>query len=68
MEIIHNRMPVILHPRDYARWLDPSPQTPDQLKPLLKPFPADLMNAYPVSTLVNTPANDTPELVVPQNK
>jgi hypothetical protein len=27
-----------------------------------------LMNAYPVSTLVNTPANDTPELVVPQNK
>jgi len=65
--IIHNRMPVILHPRDYARWLDPSPQTPDQLKPLLKPFPADLMNAYPVSPLVNTPANDKPELVVPAN-
>jgi putative SOS response-associated peptidase YedK len=63
--IIHNRMPVILHPRDYAKWLDPSPQTPDQLKPLLKPFPAELMDAYPVSTLVNTPANDTPELVVP---
>jgi putative SOS response-associated peptidase YedK len=65
--IIHNRMPVILHPRDYAKWLDPSPQTPDQLKPLIKPFPAELMDAYPVSTLVNTPANDTPELVVPAN-
>jgi putative SOS response-associated peptidase YedK len=65
--IIHNRMPVILHPRDYAKWLDPSPQTPDQLKPLIKPFPADLMDAYPVSTLVNTPANDKPELVVPAN-
>jgi putative SOS response-associated peptidase YedK len=65
--IIHNRMPVILHPRDYAKWLDPSPQTPDQLKPLLKPFPADLMNAYPVSPLVNTPANDIPQLVVPAN-
>ena len=65
--IIHNRMPAILHPRDYARWLDPSPQTPDQLKPLLKPVPADLMNAYPVSPLVNTPANDKPELVVPAN-
>ena len=64
-ELIHNRMPVILHPRDYAKWLDPSPQTPDQLKPLIKPFPADLMDAYPVSTLVNTPANDIPELVVP---
>jgi putative SOS response-associated peptidase YedK len=63
--IIHNRMPVILHPRDYAKWLDPSPQTPDQLKPLIKPFPAELMDAYPVSTLVNTPANDRPELVVP---
>ncbi|HSL27730.1 MAG TPA: SOS response-associated peptidase [Anaerolineales bacterium] len=63
--IIHDRMPVILHPRDYAKWLDPSPQTPEQLKPLLQPFPADMMNAYPVSTLVNTPANDIPELVVP---
>jgi putative SOS response-associated peptidase YedK len=66
-ELIHNRMPVILHPRDYAKWLDPSPQTPDQLKPLIKPFPAELMDAYPVSTLVNTPANDIPELVVPAN-
>ena len=63
--IIHNRMPVILHPRDYDKWLDPSPQTPDRLKPLIKPFPADLMDAYPVSTLVNTPANDMPQLVVP---
>ena len=65
MEIIHNRMPVILHPRDYDKWLDPSPQTPEQLKPLVKPFPADMMNAYPVSTLVNTPSNDTPELIRP---
>jgi putative SOS response-associated peptidase YedK len=63
--IIHNRMPVILHPRDYAKWLDPSAQTPDQLKPLIKPFPADMMDAYPVGTLVNTPANDIPDLIVP---
>lgn len=65
MSMIHDRMPVILHTRDYAKWLDPSPQTPDQLLPLLKPFPADMMDAYPVSTLVNKPANDIPELVVP---
>jgi len=65
MAIIHNRMPVILHPRDYAKWLDPSPQTPESLKPLIKPFPADAMDAYPVSPLVNKPANDIPELVVP---
>jgi putative SOS response-associated peptidase YedK len=63
--IIHNRMPVILHPRDYSKWLDPSLQTPEQLRPLIKPFPAELMDAYPVSTLVNTPANDTPELIRP---
>jgi putative SOS response-associated peptidase YedK len=65
MAIIHNRMPAILHPRDYAKWLDPSPQTPDQLKPLIKSFPADVMDAYPVSPLVNKPSNDAPELVVP---
>jgi putative SOS response-associated peptidase YedK len=65
MSLLHNRMPVILHPRDYAKWLDPSPQTPDQLTPLLKPFPANKMDAYPVTPLVNKPANDIPELVVP---
>jgi len=65
VSIIHNRMPVILHPRDYAKWLDISPQTPDQLKPLIKPFPTEEMTAYPVSTMVNKTENDTPELVVP---
>ncbi|GAB4457470.1 MAG: SOS response-associated peptidase [Anaerolineales bacterium] len=62
---LHDRMPVILHPRDYAKWLDPSPQTPKSLLPLLKPYPADAMTAYPVSTLVNKPGNDSPELIVP---
>ncbi len=62
---LHNRMPVILDPADYAEWLDPAPRTPDNLAALLKPFPADRMAAYPVSTMVNAPANDRPELVVP---
>ena len=65
MALLHNRMPAILQPRDYAKWLDPSAQTPDQLLPLLKSFPADRMDAYPVTPLVNKPANDIPELVVP---
>ena len=64
-ESIHDRMPVILHPRDYAKWLNPAPQTPENLQPLIKPFPAEAMTAYSVSTLVNKVANDTPELVVP---
>lgn len=65
MATIHNRMPVILPPRDYAKWLDASPQTPENLLPLLKPYPADAMSAHPVSTLVNKPENDSPELIVP---
>ncbi len=65
MAMIHDRMPVILHPRDYAKWLEPSAQTPDRVLPLIKPFPADVMDAYPVSTLVNKASNDIPELVVP---
>ena len=65
MAPIHDRMPVILHPRDYAKWLDVSPQTPESLLPIIKPFPADNMAAHPVSTLVNKPANVSPELVVP---
>jgi len=65
MSTIHNRMPVILHPRDYSRWLAASPQTPAGLASLLKPFPAEEMSAHPVSALVNSPANDRAELVVP---
>jgi len=65
METLHNRMPVILHPRDYKKWLDASPQAPENLLSLIKPYPADDMSAYPVSKLVNTPTNDSPQLVVP---
>jgi len=65
MAPIHNRMPVILPSDAYAQWLDSAPQAPDQLQPLIKPYPADEMAAYPVSTLVNNPKNDLAECVVP---
>ena len=65
MSMLHNRMPFILDASDYAEWLDPAPRAPESLAHLLRPFPADRMSAHPVSTLVNTPANDRPELVVP---
>ena len=65
MAPIHDRMPAILQPSDQAAWLDPAPCKPDQLQPLLKSFPANRMEAHPVGTLVNSPANDRPELVVP---
>lgn len=65
MASIHNRMPVILHPKDYAEWLDTAPRAPESLKHLIHEFPAELMEAYPVSTLVNNPANDRAECAVP---
>ncbi len=65
MSALHNRMPVILDAKDFDRWLDPAPQTPENLLPLIKSFPADEMSAYAVSTLVNKPGNDRPECVVP---
>lgn len=65
MSSLHNRMPAILDPKDYDLWLDPAPQTPDKLIHLIKPFSADAMSAYPVSTLVNKPGNDRPECIIP---
>ncbi|HEX9029364.1 MAG TPA: SOS response-associated peptidase, partial [Anaerolineales bacterium] len=62
---IHNRMPVILPEEAYAVWLDANDRGPDELNPLLKPFPAEQMAAYPVSRQVNSPQVDSPELILP---
>ncbi len=55
---IHSRMPVILKPDDYARWLDPGVTDPARVTDLLKPFDARLMRCYPVSDRVNRVEND----------
>jgi putative SOS response-associated peptidase YedK len=65
MATLHHRMPVILTPEAEAVWLDPSITDPERLLPLLVPYPADQMVAYPVSPLVNSPAHDSPQLVLP---
>jgi putative SOS response-associated peptidase YedK len=62
---IHNRMPVILPAAAHQEWLDPGEKDPDSLQGLLKPYPALEMMAYPVATLVNSPANDWPDLIQP---
>ncbi|HVO25787.1 MAG TPA: SOS response-associated peptidase [Candidatus Margulisiibacteriota bacterium] len=64
MAPIHNRMPVILPRNARERWLDRSADA-GELQALLTPFPADEMEAYPVSTLVNSPRNDVPECIAP---
>lgn len=60
----HHRMPVIL-PRDAQQtWLDPEPRAPQDLLPLLRPYPPEEMVAYPVSKMVNSPRNDSPDCIV----
>jgi putative SOS response-associated peptidase YedK len=58
---LHNRMPLIVPDTGYARWLDPSVR---ELADLLVPSAEGLV-IYPVSTLVNSPANDDPRCVEP---
>lgn len=62
---LHNRMAVILDEADYDMWLSPDELPADALKPMLRPYRADAMRAYEVSTLVNKPANDSPQCIVP---
>jgi putative SOS response-associated peptidase YedK len=62
---IHDRMPVILDPSEYARWLEPAVTIPAEVRPLLRPYPAAAMTAFPVSTAVNNPAFDDPACLAP---
>lgn len=54
---IHHRMPAILHPKHQDVWLY------KELKHVLKPFPAERIEAYTVSHAVNNVANDLPDLI-----
>jgi putative SOS response-associated peptidase YedK len=59
---IHNRMPVILQERDEEDWLNP--QLPlEDAQAMLVPFPAEQMTAYEVSSKVNSPAHNTPDVI-----
>ena len=62
---VHDRMPVILPREHYDLWLDPTVQRVDLLQPLLRPYDADQMVAYPVGRFVNNPANDDPDCIRP---
>jgi putative SOS response-associated peptidase YedK len=61
---LHDRMPVVLSPEDWAAWLDPS--TPiERIRALLRPAPEGLLDARAVSTRVNRVENDDERCVEP---
>ena len=61
---IHDRMPALLTEQGRDAWLDLQADR-ESLQGLLRPYPGEELRAYPVSRLVNAPANDRPECVEP---
>ncbi len=59
---IHERMPIVIHRRDFARWLDCRIQEPRDVADLLRPADPGFFEAVPVSDLVNKVANTGPEI------
>ncbi|MSO78543.1 MAG: SOS response-associated peptidase [Acidimicrobiia bacterium] len=62
---VHDRMPVVLPKSEWARWLNPEDHDVDALAELLVPLPDDVLELWPVSTLVNKAGTNDPELVKP---
>ena len=67
MSPIHNRMPVIVARQDYRRWLD-SAARGEEVADILKPYSAEEMDAYAITSAVNSPKNDGPELIRPASE
>ncbi len=65
MRPIHNRMPVVLPESAWSQWLDGENHDTDSLHKLLVPAPAEQFEAWPITRLVNKPANNGPELLEP---
>jgi putative SOS response-associated peptidase YedK len=57
---VHDRMPLVIAPGDYARWLDPHES---DVRDLVVPFPADRMTHYPISTRVNSVRHDDAKII-----
>lgn len=65
MAPLHDRMPVIVAPENYNLWLDHAVQEPERLLPLLRPFASEPLEAFPVSSVVNSPRHNAPDCVAP---
>ena len=58
---LHDRMPVIASPDAYDMWLDPNIHDKALLQNILKSYPSEELEAYEVTSLVNSPKNNAPE-------
>ena len=67
MERIHHRMPVIIPKDSEDLWLDSRNQDADSIRDLIKPFPGDEMEVYEITNLVNSAANDIPDVLARVN-
>ena len=63
MAKIHDRMPVIIKPEDYAIWMDTNFTDVIKIQAMTLPYPERFMEAYPVSRKVNSPKYDSPDLI-----
>jgi putative SOS response-associated peptidase YedK len=62
---IHDRMPVIIAKEARDLWIDPGVKDREALLELLKPYPSDEMETWPVSKMVNSPMNNSPDCIKP---
>jgi putative SOS response-associated peptidase YedK len=60
---IHNRMPVIIQPADHGLWLSPEMPDRERLAPLLRPYSANEMEAFPIGNSVNNPSIDNASIL-----
>lgn len=65
MKPIHDRMPVIIEPKNYSRWLDPKMQDHEAIRDLLCPFDATKMSAMKVGTYVNSTRHEGERCITP---
>jgi len=62
---LHDRIPLVVEPKDYELWLDPDMKDSTRLKPLLRPYPGDAMSKFPVSERVNRATYDAADCLEP---
>jgi putative SOS response-associated peptidase YedK len=66
IEPVHDRMPAIIPSSDWEQWLNPDEKEPAKLLPLLRPYPAEEMEAIPIGTAVNNSRHEGADCLVPE--